>query len=166
MEVLGAVVSTVHVKEAGDVSLFLELSTDNTLKVWVPSFNKLRNVNGLVQVTNFELSILHSKWFIPTPLPSSPPVSLAENAKVIELDDVLPPACTEVLFPSIAESTVVEGDTVSIVHVNVAGDGSLLVELSSDNTLNVWVPSSKLTEVNWIGLIQIVKLELSKLHSK
>jgi hypothetical protein len=166
IEVVGGVVSTVHVNDAGDVSLFLALSTDNTLNVWVPSFNKLGNVNGLVQVTNFELSILHSKWFIPTPLPSSPPVSLAENAKVIELDDVLPPACTEVLFPSIAESTVVEGDTVSIVHVNVAGDGSLLVELSSDNTLNVWVPSSKLTEVNWIGLIQIVKLELSKLHSK
>src|SRR3546814_9575671 len=55
---------------------------------------------------------LHSKWFIPTPLPSSPPVSLAENAKVIELDDELPSACTEVLFPSIAETTVVEGDTV------------------------------------------------------
>ena len=77
-------------------------------------------MNGLVQVTNFELSILHSKWFIPTPLPSSPPVSLAENAKVIELDDELPPACTEVLFPSIAETTVVEGDTVSTVHVNVS----------------------------------------------
>src|SRR3546814_9324998 len=80
---------------------------------------------------------LHSKWFIPTPLPSSPPVSLAENAKVIELDDVLPSACTEVLFPSIAETTVVEGDTVSTVHVKAAGDGSLFVELSSDNTLNV-----------------------------
>jgi hypothetical protein len=166
IEVVGGVVSTVQVNDAGDASLFLELSTDNTLNVWMLSFNKLRNVNGLVQVTNFELSILHSKWFIPTPLSLSPPVSLAENAKVIELEDELPSACTEVLFPSIAETTVVEGGIVSIVQVNVAGDGSLFVELSSDNTLNVWVPSSKLTEVNWIGLVQIVKLELSKLHSK
>jgi hypothetical protein len=166
MEVLGAVVSTVHVKEAGDVSLFLELSTESTLKVWVPSFNRLRNVKGLVQLTNLELSILHSKWFIPTPLPSSPPVSFDENAKVIELDEVFPPVCREVLFPSMADTIVVEGETVSTVHVNVAGVGSLFVELSSDKTLNVCVPSPKFTEVNCIGLIQTVKLELSKLHSK
>jgi hypothetical protein len=137
MEVLGDVVSTVQVKEAGDVSLFLELSTDNTLKVCAPSFNKLRNVKGLVQVTNLELSILHSKRFTPTPLPSSPPVSFAEKAKVIELDEVFPPVCIEVLFPSMAETIVVEGDIVSTVHVNVAGVGSLLVELSSERTLNV-----------------------------
>jgi hypothetical protein len=123
-------------------------------------------VNGLVQVTNFELSILHSKWFIPTPLPSLPPVSLAENAKVIELEDVLPPVPIEVLLPSMAATRVVVGGTVSKVHVNEAGDGSLFVELSSDKTLKVWVPSPKLTEVNWIGLVQTVKLELSKLHSK
>ena len=69
-------------------------------------------------------------------------------------------------MPSIAETIVVEGEILSTVHVNVTGVGSLFVELSSDNTLNVCVPSPKFTEVNWIGLIQIVKLELSKLHSK
>ena len=105
-------------------------------------------MNGLVQATNFELSILHSKWFIPTPLPSSPPVSLAENANVIELDDVLPPVLNVVLLPSVAEIIVVVGETVSTVHVNDAGDGSLFVELSSASTLNIWVPSPKFAEVN------------------
>jgi hypothetical protein len=33
IEVAGGFVSTVHVNDDGDVSLFLELSTDSTLKV-------------------------------------------------------------------------------------------------------------------------------------
>ena len=70
-------------------------------------------------------------------MPCSPPVSFAEKAKVIVLDEVFPPVWREVLFPSMAETIVVEGDTVSTLHVNVAGVGSLFVELSSDNTLNV-----------------------------
>jgi hypothetical protein len=103
---------------------------------------------------------------MPTPLPSLPPVSLAENAKVIELEDVLSPVLRAVPLPLIAETRVVLGGPVSTVHVNDAGDGSLFVELSSDKTLNVWVPSPKLTEVNWMGLVHMVKLELSILHSK
>src|SRR5678810_1192014 len=103
---------------------------------------------------------------MPTPLPSLPPVSLAENAKVIELEDVLSPVLRAVPLPLIAETRVVLGGTVSTVHVNDEGDGSLFVELSSDKTLNVWVPSPKLTEVNWMGLVHMVKLGLSILHSK
>jgi hypothetical protein len=95
-----------------------------------------------------------------------PPVSLAENAKVIELEDVLSPVLRAVPLPLIAETKVVLGGTVSTVHINEAGDGSLFVELSSDKTLNVWVPSPKLTEVNWMGLVHMVKLGLSILHSK
>jgi hypothetical protein len=70
-------------------------------------------------------------------LPPSPPVSFAEKAKVIELDEVFPPVCNVVLFPSMAETIVVEGEIVSTVQVKVAGVGSLFVELSSDSTLNV-----------------------------
>jgi hypothetical protein len=103
---------------------------------------------------------------IPTPLPSLPPLSFAENAKLIELEEVLSPVLRAVPLPVIAETRVVLGGTVSTVHVNEAGDGSLFVELSSDRTLNVWVPSAKLTEVNWMGLVHLVKLELSILHSK
>src|SRR5678809_1581954 len=103
---------------------------------------------------------------MPTPLPTLPQVSLAKNAKVIELEEVLSPVLRAVPLPLIAETRVVLGGTVSTVHVNDEGDGSLFVELSSDKTLNVWVPSPKLTEVNWMGLVQVVKLELSILHSK
>ena len=75
-------------------------------------------------------------------------MSLAVNAKVIELEDVLSPVRRDVLLPSIAETRVVLGGTVSMVHVNEAGVGSLFVELSSERTLKVWVPSPRLTEVN------------------
>ena len=79
---------------------------------------------------------------------------------------MLSPVLRAVPLPLIAETRVVLGGTVSTVHVNEAGDGSLFVELSYDRTLNVWVPSPKLTEVNWMGLVHMVELELSILHSK
>ena len=61
IEVIGGVVSTVHVKEAGVESLFPALSSDITVKVCIPSFNKLGNTNGLVHATYLELSMLHSR---------------------------------------------------------------------------------------------------------
>ena len=81
----------------------------------MPSFNKLGNVNGLVQVTKSELSMLHSKWSMPIP-----PVSLPENVKVIEFDLVLPSVVMAVLLPSVAESILAVGDTVSTVQLNKA----------------------------------------------
>ena len=68
IEVDGGRVSMVQLNDAGDEPLFPTLSSGNTLKVWVPSFNKSGNVYGLVQLTKSELSTLHSKWSIPTPV--------------------------------------------------------------------------------------------------
>src|SRR6476659_1872738 len=88
----GATVSTVQLREAGEGSLFATLSSDNTLNVWIPSLNDLEYVKGLVHVTNSNLSTLQPKWSIPTP-----PVSLPENANVIEVDFVLAPFVTVLL---------------------------------------------------------------------
>ena len=76
--------------------------------------------------------MLQLKWAMPTP-----PVSLPENANVIEVDLVLPPLAMELLLPSVAESILVVGAAVSTVQLSEAGDGSLFPTLSSDNTLNV-----------------------------
>jgi hypothetical protein len=67
----------------------------------------------------------------------TPPVSLPENVNVIDVDSVVPPLVTALLLPSVAEFIEVAGGVVSTVHVNVAGDASLFLELSTDNTLNV-----------------------------
>src|SRR5678815_157385 len=149
----GAKVSTVHVKDAGVRSLFPALSSDKTVKVWVPSFSKSENMNGLVQGTYLELSILHSKWLIPAPLSSLPPVSLPENLNDMEVELELVPLATMVLLPSIAVLINVVGDRVSTFQVNDAGNGLVFPTLSWDLTLNVWVPSFiKLEKVN--GLVQ------------
>ena len=66
-----------------------------------------------------------------------PPVSLPENAKVMDVDVVLPPVVTVFLFPSMAEVIEVVGGAVSMVQLNEAGDEPLFPTLSSDNTLNV-----------------------------
>ena len=58
--VVGGLVSTVHFNSAGDRSLFEELSSAVTDMVCIPSVMLLYST-GLVQVTGFELSILHSK---------------------------------------------------------------------------------------------------------
>ena len=81
-------------------------------------------MTGLAHMANGAPSIEHSKWSTPEPL-SDP-----ENAKLIVVDEVLPPAVTVFLFPSMAEVIEVLGSTVSIVHINEAGDGSLLSTLS------------------------------------
>jgi hypothetical protein len=52
--------------------------------------------------------------------------------KVIDVDEVFPPTVTVFLFPSIVEVIEVLGSIVSIVHINEAGDGSLLPTLSLD----------------------------------
>jgi hypothetical protein len=59
IDVVGDTVSTFQVNDAGDGLIFPTLSWALTLNVWVPSFNKSENVNGLVQGTYLELSILH-----------------------------------------------------------------------------------------------------------
>src|SRR5206468_4190751 len=102
--------------------------------------------------------------FIPTPLPSLPPVSLAENSKVTEFEDVLLPGIIDLLLPSVAENIDVEGDSVSMVQLNDEGAEALFPTLSSDNILSVCMPSVRL--LDWTGLVQVVKLELSILHSK
>jgi hypothetical protein len=67
----------------------------------------------------------------------TPPVSLPENVKIIEVDLVVPPLVTALLLPSVAEFIEVVGGVVSTVHVNDAGEGSLFVELSTDKTSKV-----------------------------
>src|SRR6476646_8476678 len=156
----GATVSTVQLREAGEGSLFATLSSDNTLKVWIPSLNDLEYVKGLVHVTNSDLSMLQPKWSIPTP-----PVSLPENANVIEVDLVLPSLVTLLLLPSVAESILVFGAAVSTVQLNDAGDGSLFATLSSDNTLNVWIPS--FNDLEYVkGLVHVTNSDLSMLQPK
>jgi hypothetical protein len=125
MELVGGTVSTVQLNEAGDEPLFPTLSSDLICSVWMPS-PRLVEVNciGLVQTVNLELSILHSEWSTPTPL------SILENKKIIDLEDVLPPAVMTLLLPSVAESIVVAGGDVSTVHVNDAGERSLFPTLS------------------------------------
>src|SRR6476469_2292496 len=154
----GATVSTVQPREAGEGSLFATLSSDNTLKVWIPSLNHLEYVKGLVHVTNSDLSTLQPKWSIPTP-----PVSLPENSNVIEVDLVLPSLVTLLLLPSVAESILVFGAAVSTVQLNDAGDGSLFATLSSDNTLNVWIPS--FNDLEYVkGLVHVTNSDLSMLQ--
>ena len=74
----------------------------------------------------------HSRWSTPTP-----PVSLPENSNNTEFDFVLLLLVIVMLFPSMVVVIFVVGGIVSTFQVNWAGDGSLLVELSTDNTSNV-----------------------------
>src|SRR4249919_961771 len=122
------------------------------------------NCTGLVHAVNLEPYMLQSNFLIPTPLSSLPPVSLAENSKVTELEDVLLPGIIDLLLPSIAENIDVEGDSVSTIQLNDEGAEALFPALSSDNILSVWMPSVRL--LVWTGLVQVVKLELSILHSE
>src|SRR5580765_4584724 len=156
----GATVSTVQLREAGEGSLFATLSSDNTLNVWIPSFNDLEYVKGLVHVTNSDLSMLQPKWSIPTP-----PVSLPKNANVIEVDFVLAPLVMVLLLPSVAESILVDGATVSTVQLREAGEGSLFPTLSSDNTLKVWTPSFNDCG-SLYGLVHVTNSDLSMLQPK
>ena len=94
-------------------------------------------MKGLVQATYRELSILHSKWLIPTPESSLPPVSSPENSKDIESELVMVPLSRIVLFPSTALLIVVVGATVSTVQVNEAGEKLIFPTWSTALTLSV-----------------------------
>ena len=89
--------------------------------------------------------MLHSNCFIPTPLSSRPPVSLAENSKEIELEDVLLPGTRKLLLPSVAEYIEAEGGSVSTVQLNDEGVEPTFPTLSSDITAKVWLPSVMLS---------------------
>ena len=84
----------------------------------------------------------------------------------MEVDSVVLPLVTALLLPSVAEFMEVVGGTVSTVQLNEAGDEPLFPTLSSDLICSVWMPSPRLVEVNCIGLVQTVKLELSILQSE
>ena len=102
IEVVGGEVSIVQLKNAGEESRFITLSSALTSNTWDPSARSL-NRTGLAQTSNGALSMEHSKWSIPEPL------SVPENAKFMEVEDVLPPADTVFLFPSMAELIEVFG---------------------------------------------------------
>src|SRR5206468_10407075 len=92
MEVFGGTVSTVQLNEAGDEPLFPTLSSDNTLNVWVLSFNDLGVANRVVQVTELALSVLHSKCSMPIA-----PVPVEQNLKAMEVVLVLSALVTALL---------------------------------------------------------------------
>jgi hypothetical protein len=132
IEVVGGVVSTVQVNDAGEASLFVELSTDKTSKVWVPSVRLAElNCTGLVQALNGVPSSEHSRWSIPTP------ISVPENSSIRALDLVLLPLVIELLLPSIALLITVVGGTVSIVQSNEDGTGFIFPTLSSALTIKL-----------------------------
>ena len=136
-------VFTFHVNDEGVGSLLPELSTVMISTICLP-LPRLSYCTGLVQVENDEPSIEHSKWLIPTSSPSSTLVSLPEKVKVMLVDTVSEPSVKLRLLPSIAVFIIVSGGTVSTVHVNDAGDGSLLPELSNDLASSIWAPSARL----------------------
>ena len=70
---------------------------------------------------------------MPTPFPALPPLSNPENVIIAELEEELPPLIRELLLPSVAESILVDGATVSTVQLSEAGVGSLFPTLSSDD---------------------------------
>src|SRR5512134_753468 len=96
----------------------------------------------------------------------TPSVSLPENVKVIDVESVLPSLVTTLLLPSVAESILAIGATVSTVQLNEAGDEPLFPTLSSDIICRICLPSSNFVGVNCIGLVHTVNLELSILHSE
>src|SRR5215510_2288473 len=98
MMVSRAVVSTVHVNDAGVGSTFPTPSTAATVNVYVPS-GKLGKSLGLVHgsiVPPPGPVLVHIKW-------STSSLGLPENVKLIELDEVVVPLATGLLLPSIAE---------------------------------------------------------------
>jgi hypothetical protein len=64
-----------------------------------------------------------------------------------------------------ADLIVVIGGTVSIFQLKDAGVGFIFPALSLALILKIWPPSFKSVELNLTGLLQVLKLDLSKLHS-
>jgi hypothetical protein len=147
MVVLGAVRSTVHVREAGDASVLPAGSVARTSKVWLPAVSAGEMVCGLVQEDQPPPSIRH--WKVE-------PGSLALNVN----DGV-------VLFDGFGgpESIVVFGAVRSTVQVKLAGEPSVLPTASVARTSKVWLPSVSAGEIV-CGLVQDAQLPPSIRHSK
>src|SRR5438093_7799999 len=94
--VVGGTLSIFQLNDTGVGLMLPALSSDFTSNIWPPSLRFL-SWSGLVQEAKSKLSVLHLNCFIPTPLPSLPPVSIAENANIIESEAVLPPLLTSLL---------------------------------------------------------------------
>src|SRR5687767_2538434 len=101
---------------------------------------------------------------MPTSSPSSILVSVPEKVNVILVDSVLEPSVKVLLLPSFAESIIVSGGTVSIVHVKDAGVKSLIPELSIDVTSSICAPSER--PLNRAGLVHAENDDPSNEHSK
>src|SRR5205085_1302177 len=107
MAIVGRVVSTVHVYEAGVGSVLLEASVARTWNVCEPSARLVRCL-GDEQLAKEPASSLHSKV-----LPPSVELKLKSAVEVL-------------LFAGGLELIVVSGATVSTVHVYEAGVASVL----------------------------------------
>ena len=124
--VSGACVSTVHVRLAGDPSVFPAASVARTWKVCSPSASALRTC-GLVHEANVPSSSLHSNVA----------VSFAEKAKVASV------ARVDTLGP---ESIVVSGAAVSTVKLRLAAS-PVFPAASVARTSNVCAPSASTSVV-------------------
>lgn len=92
-----------HSKAAGDSSMLPLASTYRTIKTCFPS-GKLGKINGLVQVTNPEPSMLHSK--------RSTASALLEKSNLMVFEGVLVPLIIILLLPSIIEVITVSAGPV------------------------------------------------------
>ena len=122
--VSGAIVSTVHVRDAGDASALPTPSTARTRNLCSPSA-RAESVCGLEQLANGPPSKAHSK---------PAPVSGEEKKKL---------AVLEATVPDGPESIAVSGAVVSTVHVRDAGEGSALPTASSARTVKVCALSAR-----------------------
>src|SRR6185436_13260887 len=141
--VVGSVVSTVHVNDAGVESLFPTASTALTWNVCSPSERPVMCL-GEEQLAeeNAAPSSEHSNGVVGC----SPLLSAPENVNLIELNDVLlPPVMAVPPTPlgTVALFIVVVGSPVSTVHVNDAGVESLFPTASTALTWNVCSPSER-----------------------
>jgi hypothetical protein len=68
-------------------------------------------------------------------------------------------------LPSVAESILASGGTVSTVQVNAEG-GLIFPTLSSALTSKIWAPSDIFADEYWMGLEQILNDPPSNEHSR
>ena len=96
-------------------------STNRTINTCLPSGN-IGKINGLVQGTKSESSILHSKW-------SNPSTLVVENSNLIVLEAVLVSLFITLLLPSVVEFITVSGrsDTIGGGTSNVIYDVIILL---------------------------------------
>src|SRR6476661_1600466 len=107
-----------HTKVAGDSSMLPLTSTYRTIKICLPC-GKLGKINGLVQVTNPEPSMLHSK--------RSTASALLEKSNLMVFEGVLVPLNIILLLPSVIESITVSAGPVIPFRVPVTLFTVLLV---------------------------------------